>query len=107
MIFQGDNLAGDLGARLTQITADPPEVPNDDFDHATVISSLPFTITQDVARASRAPDDPVFSIHISRCGLLSRPPGTWNSRPIPSAAVTAPSWPLTRERAERLPDRLR
>ena len=66
VIFQGDNLAGDLGAHLTQITADPPEVPNDDFDHATVISSLPFTITQDVARASRAPDDPVcFDTHQS------------------------------------------
>ncbi|HEY4676570.1 MAG TPA: hypothetical protein VIJ01_05385, partial [Candidatus Angelobacter sp.] len=59
MIFQGDNQAGDLGARMTLVNAVPPTAPNDDFDQATVISSLPFTVTQDVGAATMAPDDPV------------------------------------------------
>jgi len=66
MIFQGDNQAGDLGARMTLVNAVPPVVPNDDFDQATVVSALPFTVTQDVAAASSAPDDPVcFDTHLS------------------------------------------
>jgi hypothetical protein len=66
MIFQGDNQAGDLGVRMTLVNAAPPVVPNDDFDQATVISSLPFTVTQDVAAATMAPDDPVcFDTHQS------------------------------------------
>jgi hypothetical protein len=32
--------------------------PNDDFDSATVVSSLPFTDTQDVSEATRSFDDP-------------------------------------------------
>ena len=66
MIFQGDNQAGDLGARMTLVNAVPPAAPNDDFDHATVISSLPFTVTQNVAAATMAPDDPICSnTHLS------------------------------------------
>lgn len=59
MIFQGDNQAGDLAARMTVVNAVPPAVPNDDFDQATVVSALPFTVTQDVAAATAAPDDPL------------------------------------------------
>jgi hypothetical protein len=35
--------------------------PNDDFDNATVVSSLPFTDTEDVSGATRAGDDPYTS----------------------------------------------
>jgi hypothetical protein len=35
--------------------------PNDDFDSATVVSSLPFTDTEDVSEATRAADDPYTS----------------------------------------------
>jgi hypothetical protein len=35
--------------------------PNDDFDNATVVSSLPFTDTEDVSEATRAADDPYTS----------------------------------------------
>jgi len=35
--------------------------PNDDFDNATVVSSLPFADTEDVSEATRAPDDPYTS----------------------------------------------
>lgn len=36
--------------------AAPPD--NDDFDNATVITALPYTIVQDTSEATRAPDDP-------------------------------------------------
>ena len=39
--------------------AAPP--PNDDFDNATVVTALPFTDTEDVSEATRAPDDPYTS----------------------------------------------
>jgi hypothetical protein len=39
--------------------AAPP--PNDDFDNATVVTALPFTDTEDVNEATRAPDDPYTS----------------------------------------------
>jgi len=35
--------------------------PNDDFDSATVVSALPFSETEDVSEATRAPDDPYTS----------------------------------------------
>jgi hypothetical protein len=35
--------------------------PNDDFDNATVVAALPFTDTEDVSEATRAPDDPYTS----------------------------------------------
>jgi hypothetical protein len=41
--------------------AAPP--PNDDFDQAIVVTSLPFTDTQDMTDATLAPDDP-----LGRCG---------------------------------------
>jgi hypothetical protein len=56
--FQGDNLSGDTGVAVTHITVIPPPPPNDDFNNATVIPSMPFTVSQDVTNATTAPDDP-------------------------------------------------
>lgn len=56
--FQGDNLSGDTGVTVTHITVIPPPPPNDDFNNATVIPSMPFTVSQDVTNATTAPDDP-------------------------------------------------
>ena len=44
--------------------ADPPS--NDDFDAATPVSALPFTVTADIAEATRADDEP------AACELFSR-----------------------------------
>jgi hypothetical protein len=56
--FQGDNLAGNTGVSVTKISVIPPPPPNDDFDHATVVPSMPFTVSEDVTTATVAPDDP-------------------------------------------------
>jgi hypothetical protein len=53
--FQGDNLSGNVGATYTQINV---TAQNDDFANATVISSIPFTKSQDVSSATAASDDP-------------------------------------------------
>jgi hypothetical protein len=39
---------------------------NDDFDHATAITAVPFTVTEDTVEATRVDDDP------PACGLFSR-----------------------------------
>src|SRR5438093_10702702 len=44
--------------------ADPPS--NDDFDAATPVTALPFTVTEDTSEATRAADEP------AACGLFSR-----------------------------------
>lgn len=36
----------------------PPATPNDDFNHATVVPSVPFTTSQDISNATVAFDDP-------------------------------------------------
>lgn len=58
LTFQGDNLSGNIGVTFTQITVILPPPPNDDFANATVIPSIPFTVTEDVTNATVAPDDP-------------------------------------------------
>jgi len=58
LTFQGDNLSGNTGATFTQITVILPPPPNDDFANATVVTSIPFSVTQDVTNATVAPDDP-------------------------------------------------
>src|SRR5205823_8881895 len=50
--------AGNTGLAATNITVIPPPPPNDDFNNATVVPSIPFTISQDVTHATVAPDDP-------------------------------------------------
>ncbi|MBZ5493094.1 MAG: hypothetical protein LAO76_19430 [Acidobacteriia bacterium] len=40
------------------IAPQPQTPPNDDFNHATVAPSVPFTTSQDVSNATVAPDDP-------------------------------------------------
>ena len=55
LTFQGDNLAGNIGATYTRITV---TAQNDDFNNASVIRALPVNVTQDVINATRAPDDP-------------------------------------------------
>jgi hypothetical protein len=56
--FQGDNLSGNTGLAVTQIKVIPPPPPNDDFGSATVVRSIPSTVTEDVTNATVAPDDP-------------------------------------------------
>ncbi|MEU4742188.1 PKD domain-containing protein [Actinosynnema sp. NPDC023658] len=42
--------------------AEPPS--NDDFDHATAITALPFTGEVDLSEATKAPDDPNYCSHL-------------------------------------------
>lgn len=56
--FRGDNLAGDIGGATTQLVVVSPPPPNDDFNQPTVITGIPFTVTQDASTATVAPDDP-------------------------------------------------
>jgi hypothetical protein len=56
--FRGDNLSGDTGVAVTQISVILPPPPNDDFNSPTVIPSMPFTVSQNVTNATTAPDDP-------------------------------------------------
>ncbi len=56
--FLGDNQAGNVGLASTQISVILPPPPNDDFDHPTVIPSMPFTVGQSATNATVAPDDP-------------------------------------------------
>jgi hypothetical protein len=56
--FQGDNLSGNTGGTFTQITVIVPPPPNDDFNNATIVPSIPFTKSEDVTNATTAPDDP-------------------------------------------------
>ena len=56
--FQGNNLSGNTGVTFTQISVIVPPPPNDDFNNATVVPSIPFSVTQDVSAATVAPDDP-------------------------------------------------
>lgn len=46
------------GGHLELSVRELPPAPNDDFDNATVITSLPFTDTVDTTRATTAPGDP-------------------------------------------------
>ncbi|PYT92724.1 MAG: hypothetical protein DMG36_13285, partial [Acidobacteria bacterium] len=61
LTFQGDNLSGNTGVTFTQITVIVPPPPNDDFANATVVTSIPFSLTQDATNATVAPDDPFCS----------------------------------------------
>jgi hypothetical protein len=56
--FRGDNLSGDTGVAVTQISVIPPPPPNDDFNSPTVIPSMPFSTSQNVTNATTASDDP-------------------------------------------------
>src|SRR3954462_946302 len=56
--FQGDNLSGNTDLAVTRISVIPLPPPNDDFNAPTVIPSMPFTVSQNVANATTAPDDP-------------------------------------------------
>lgn len=56
--FQGNNLQGTSQSVFTQITVIAPPPVNDDFSHATVVSAIPFTTTEDTRAATVAPDDP-------------------------------------------------
>lgn len=56
--FTGDNQAGNTGLATTLISVIQPPPPNDDFNNATMVPSIPFTTSQDVANATVAPDDP-------------------------------------------------
>jgi hypothetical protein len=58
LTFQGDNLQGNTGVAYTQVVVIPPPPPNDDFDHATIVPSIPFTVSEDATNATVAPDDP-------------------------------------------------
>ncbi len=56
--FLGDNLSGNASSAVTEISVIPPPPPNDDFNTPTVIPSMPFTTSQNVANATTAFDDP-------------------------------------------------
>lgn len=56
--FQADNLSGNTGLAVTHISVIPPPPPNDDFNQATIAPSIPFTVSQNVANATVAVDDP-------------------------------------------------
>ena len=59
--FQGDNLSGDTGLAVTEVSVIPLPPPNDDFNAPTVIPSMPFTTSQNVTNATTAFDDPFCS----------------------------------------------
>jgi hypothetical protein len=57
--FQADNFFNNAGSGLNALNlkqASPP--PNDDFNNATVVASLPFTAAVDITGATPAADDP-------------------------------------------------
>jgi hypothetical protein len=56
--FRGDNLSGNTGLAVTQISVIPLPPPNDDFNAPTVIPSMPFTVSENITNATTAPDDP-------------------------------------------------
>ena len=56
--FHADNLNGNTETASTRLSVIPPPPPNDDFDTATEVLSLPSTATQDTRTATVAPDDP-------------------------------------------------
>lgn len=56
--FLGNNLSGNTGVAVTDISVIPLPPPNDDFNTPTVIPSMPFTTTENVATATVAVDDP-------------------------------------------------
>jgi len=62
--FQGTDSAGNFAFTPIEIdvigsqTQTPQPPPNDDFSHATVVPSVPFTTSQDITNATVAPDDP-------------------------------------------------
>jgi hypothetical protein len=56
--FQGNNQAGNIGSTYTQLSVIPPPPPNDDFDHPTVVPSIPFAQSYDATNATVAADDP-------------------------------------------------
>jgi hypothetical protein len=58
LTFQGDNQQGNTAVTYAQVVVIPPPPPNDDFDQPTVITSMPFTVNEDVTNATIAPDDP-------------------------------------------------
>jgi hypothetical protein len=58
LTFQGDNQQGNTAVTYTQVVVIPPPPPNDDFDQPTIIPSIPFTVNEDAANATIAPDDP-------------------------------------------------
>jgi hypothetical protein len=58
LTFQGDNQQGNVGVTYTQIQVIPPPAPNDDFDRPTVVSSIPFSVSEDATNATVASDDP-------------------------------------------------
>ncbi len=58
LTFTGVDALGNNGGTFTQITVIPPPPPNDDFNNATVIASIPFSVSEDASTATTAPDDP-------------------------------------------------
>jgi hypothetical protein len=58
LTFQGDNLQGNVGVAYTQVIVIPLPPPNDDFDHPTIVPSIPFAVSEDVTNATGAPNDP-------------------------------------------------
>lgn len=56
--FLGDNQSGNTGLASTEIDVIAPPPPNDDFDHPTVIPSIPFSASQSATNATVALDDP-------------------------------------------------
>ena len=58
LTFQGTDPLGHIGLTFTEIEVIPPPPPNDDFDHPTVVPSVPFTVSEDTSNATGAPDDP-------------------------------------------------
>lgn len=58
LTFQGQDSAGSIGVAFTRITVIPQPPPNDDFGQATIVPSIPFTLSEDATNATVAPDDP-------------------------------------------------
>lgn len=58
MMFQADNQQGNTSFTYTHIQVVLPPPVNDDIDHATVVTSMPFFVTEDASNATTASDDP-------------------------------------------------
>jgi hypothetical protein len=59
--FRATDSAGNVAfapIEIDVIAPQPQAPPNDDFNHATVVPSVPFTTSQDISNATVAPDDP-------------------------------------------------
>jgi hypothetical protein len=58
LTFTGSDGVGNTGGTFTQVSVIPPPPPNDDFDNAIRVASIPYGVNFNATDATRALDDP-------------------------------------------------